>query len=34
VPDPLLSIEDLVVEFKTEDGIVHAVEGISYDLFP
>jgi oligopeptide/dipeptide ABC transporter ATP-binding protein len=34
VPDPVLSIRDLVVEFKTEDGIVHAVDGISYDLFP
>jgi oligopeptide/dipeptide ABC transporter ATP-binding protein len=34
VPDPVLSIRDLVVEFKTEDGIVHAVDGVSYDLFP
>jgi oligopeptide/dipeptide ABC transporter ATP-binding protein len=34
VPDPLLSIEDLVVEFKTEDGIVHAVDGVSYELYP
>jgi peptide/nickel transport system ATP-binding protein len=34
VPEPLLSIRDLVVEFKTEDGIVHAVDGISYDVFP
>src|SRR6478752_2286779 len=33
VPDPVLSIKDLVVEFKTEDGIVHAVDGVSYDLF-
>jgi len=28
VPEPVLSIRDLVVEFKTEDGIVHAVDGI------
>src|SRR3982751_4222731 len=34
VPDPVLSIKDLVVEFKTEDGIVHAVDGVTYDLFP
>jgi oligopeptide transport system ATP-binding protein len=34
VPDPLLSIEDLAVEFKTEDGIVHAVDGVSYELYP
>src|SRR2546429_1122150 len=34
VPEPLLAIEDLAVEFKTEDGIVHAVDGVSYELFP
>jgi oligopeptide transport system ATP-binding protein len=34
VPEPLLSIRDLVVEFRTEDGIVHAVDDISYDVFP
>jgi oligopeptide/dipeptide ABC transporter ATP-binding protein len=34
VPEPILSVRDLTVEFKTEDGIVRAVSGISYDLFP
>jgi oligopeptide/dipeptide ABC transporter ATP-binding protein len=34
VPEPLLSIKDLVVEFRTEDGVVHAVDGITYDLLP
>jgi oligopeptide/dipeptide ABC transporter ATP-binding protein len=34
VPEPLLKIEDLAVEFRTEDGVVHAVDGISYELYP
>jgi oligopeptide/dipeptide ABC transporter ATP-binding protein len=34
VPEPLLSIRELAVEFSTEDGVVHAVDGISYDVFP
>jgi len=32
--EPLLSIRDLVTEFKTPDGIVHAVDGVSYEVFP
>src|SRR5213080_4935070 len=34
VPDPVLSIRNLAVEFKTDDGIVHAVDDISYDVLP
>ena len=32
--EPILSITDLTVEFDTEDGVVHAVTDVSYDLFP
>ena len=32
VPEPVLAIRDLTVEFKTEDGVVHAVENVSYDI--
>ena len=34
MPDPILSIKNLVVEFSTDDGVVHAVDDISYDVFP
>jgi oligopeptide/dipeptide ABC transporter ATP-binding protein len=34
VPDPVLQIRDLTVEFHTEDGVVRAVTGVSYDLQP
>jgi oligopeptide/dipeptide ABC transporter ATP-binding protein len=33
-PEPLLRVEELTVDFPTEDGIVHAVRGVSYELFP
>jgi oligopeptide transport system ATP-binding protein len=32
--EPLLAIKDLIVEFTTEDGIVQAVDGVSWDLYP
>ena len=34
MPEAVLSIRDLVVEFGTEDGVVKAVDGITYDLYP
>ncbi len=34
MPEPILSIRDLTVEFKTEDGIVQAVTDVTYDLQP
>ena len=34
MPEPILSIQDLTVEFNTEDGVVHAVTEVSYDLYP
>ncbi len=34
MPDPVLSIRNLAVEFKTDDGIVHAVDDITYDVLP
>ncbi|MGH2854630.1 MAG: ABC transporter ATP-binding protein [Solirubrobacteraceae bacterium] len=30
--EPLLRVEDLCVELPTEDGVVHAVDGISYEV--
>jgi len=30
---PVLSIRDLVVDFPTDDGIVHAVDHVSYDVY-
>ena len=30
---PVLSVRDLNVKFNTENGIVHAVRGIDFDLY-
>jgi peptide/nickel transport system ATP-binding protein len=32
--EPLLRVEDLRVEFPGEDGVVHAVDGITYQVYP
>jgi peptide/nickel transport system ATP-binding protein len=32
--EPVLSVQDLVTEFRTSEGVVHAVDEISFDLYP
>ncbi len=32
--EPILSLRDLVTEFRTADGVVHAVDHVSYDVYP
>jgi len=34
VDTPLLEVRNLKVSFRTEDGVVHAVDGISFTLDP
>lgn len=34
MPEPLLDIRNLTVEFDTDDGVVHAVNDVSFSIFP
>src|SRR5436853_2028678 len=31
--DPIVAVRNLVVEFHTDDGIVHAVDDVSFEVF-
>ena len=31
--EKILEVKDLVISFKTDRGIVHAVRGVSFDLY-
>ena len=31
---PILKVENLSTSFQTEEGTIHAVNGVSFDIFP
>jgi len=31
---PLISVKDLTIRFKTDEGLVTAVEGVTFDIAP
>jgi len=33
-PEPILSVRDLVVEFRTPEGRLTAIDGVTFDVFP
>ena len=34
LPSPILQVKDLQTQFLTHDGIVKAVDGVTFDLYP
>src|SRR5687768_17377959 len=34
MPDPLLQVENLYTWFHTDEGVVRAVDGVSFEVFP
>ena len=34
MPTPILQVKDLHTEFQTDGGVVKAVDGVTFDLYP